>query len=290
MLIKFFLITTSIFLFIISFTSAIMVDAEYITIFSGEQEKINIEIKNNGNFDIKDVSMILVFENEGFIAIGSSEKTIDEFDEGDKEDISFIIKASNDLAPGDYNIGYKIKYLNAEEDNESFIKEGSFGLRVSVETELDFSAYTGNNAVVGKEGEIILEVINKGLGEIKSAIITITPDGYMLLSQEKIFLGSIDAGDSNIVDFDVVYKNTDAVFTAIIEYKDFNNQEQKEIIKIPLKVYTEEEALELGIINESNTILYIIIFLILIVIWIFYKRIKKNNKKKKREFQDSKNF
>ena len=108
-----------------------------------------------------------------FTIVGSSEKDIDDLDEDDDDGVSFIIKASTDITPGDYNIPYLIEYINAEEDNETFEKTGSFGLRVSAKTEIDFIVEVRENAIVGQEGKISLEIINKGLGEIKSVSVQI---------------------------------------------------------------------------------------------------------------------
>ncbi len=48
-----------IFLFSISLAGALVVDADYITIYPGEEGRVSIEIENNENFDIEDVSIVL---------------------------------------------------------------------------------------------------------------------------------------------------------------------------------------------------------------------------------------
>ena len=167
-------------LIILNFASALVVDADYITLYPGGEGKVTIEIENNENFDIEDVSVNLelgskpIFNELGMIVgetaalpftiIGSSERNIDEIDEDDEDDVTFTLKTSTNIVPGDYNIPYVIKYVDAENTTEDFEKKGSFGLRVSAKTELDFLVEVKDNAIVGEEGKISLEIINKGLG------------------------------------------------------------------------------------------------------------------------------
>ena len=49
------------------------------------------------------------------------------------------------------------------------------------------------------------------------------PNGFELLSKDKIFVGTIDADDSDTATFDVIYKTTSPTLTARVEYKDFDN-------------------------------------------------------------------
>ncbi len=292
------LVTSLVLILLVSlnFASALIVDADYITIYPGEQGTVELEIENNENFDIEDVSArIVLYETttlpDGtpitmslpFTVIGSSEKDVDDIDDDDDESVKFTLKASTDIAPGDYNIPYIIKYFNAEdesEENELIEKAGSFAIRVSAKTELDFGVEVRENAIVGEEGKVSLEIINKGLGDIKSVSVEIIPEGFELLSKSKIFIGTVNSDDTDLASFDVLYKTTNPVLKAKVTYKDFDNKEHFEIVNLVFKVYTEEEALEKGLITKSNTSYYIIVIILIILIWFIYRKIKKSRKKK----------
>lgn len=293
-ILSFFIILVS-----LSFISGLVVNADYITLYPGEKGKVTIEIDNNENFDIEGISIalelggkkifnefgVVVGETESlpFTVVGSSEKDVDDIDEDDDDSVSFTLKASTDITPGDYNIPYTIKYSNAEEDNETFEKTGSFGLRVSAKTELDFTVEVNENAIVGDEGKISLEIINKGLGEIKSVSVQIFPSGFELLSKDKIFIGTVNADDTDIASFDVIYKTSNPTLSAKVNYKDFDNNDQTKTVNLPIKVYTREEALKLGLIKESRTGIYIGIAIVLIIAWFIYRKIKKRRKNKERK-------
>lgn len=266
--------------FMLGVISAIIVDADYVTIYPGESEEITLEIENNENFDIEDVSLALNLSCLPFTTIGSSEKDVDDIDEDDDEKVSFNLRASIDIIPRDYNIPYVLKYY-VENDSEVLEKTGSFGLRVSAKTDLDFMVDVQDNAIIGEVGEISLEIINKGLGEIKSVSVQIFPQGFELLSKEKIFVGTIDADDSDTATFDVIYKTTNPVLSAKVEYKDFDNEDQTETVNLSFKVYTKEEAFELGILKKPNYIVYLVIG-ILVIAYVIHRILKKRKRKNRR--------
>ncbi len=294
---KHFFIFALVFLLSFNLISSLSVDADYITIFPGETGKITLEIENNENFDIEDISVrldlagkrefndfgVLVSETPAlpFTAIGSSTETIDEIDEDDDDRVSFTLKPFSDITPGDYNIPYTIEFFEKGE-NDELIKEGSFGIRVSAKTELDFAVEVKDNAIVGEEGSVSLEVINKGLGDLKSVSVTLFPQGFDLISKDKVFIGSVNADDTDIATFDVIYTATNPVLKAEITYKDFDNKDQTESVSLPFKVYTREEALEKGIIKNNRTGLYIGIIVALIIIWVIFRRIRKARRSKKK--------
>ncbi|MCH8945576.1 MAG: hypothetical protein IIA85_01515 [Nanoarchaeota archaeon] len=276
-------ILTGIFFLILSIglTNAIVVDSTYLTLYSGEEGRITIEIENNENFDIEGVSIALILDEIPFTSVGSSERGVDDIDEDDEEKISFTIRSSTDINPGDYNIPYMLKYTNADND-EAFTKEGSFGIRVTAKTELDFSVELRGNAIVGEEGRVSLEVVNRGLGEIKSVSVKIFPSGFELLSKDTVFIGTIDADDTDIASFDIVYKTTNPSLSARVEYKDFDNKDIVETINLPFKVYTKEQALELGLIQKSNTSRNVGIVVVILVIWFIWRDVKKRRRNKMR--------
>ncbi len=277
MIIKNFFILGFICFLSLNFLSAISVNAEYISLYPGEEGRISMELKNNNNFDAEFVSLSLNLEKIPFITVGSSEKSIDELDEEDKEKIVFNIKPSTSITPGDYEIPYVLKYTNSD-TNVIFTKTGSFGIKINAKTELDFSVVPNNN-ILNQKGKITLKIINKGLGEVKFVSVQIFPQGYELFSSDTVYVGNIASDDSDSVSFDVFFKTLSPLIYAKINYKDLDNKDQIKTINIPVNVYTQEKAIELGLIKKSNNVFYLGIVLFLLVLWFIYRKIKKRNKK-----------
>ena len=280
----------------LNLASALVVDADYVTIYPGESGSVKVEVDNNFDFDIEDVSIALdmgsktitnelgmvVGETEAlpFTVIGSSERDVDDLDEDDDDSVTFTIRASTDITPGDYNIPYVVKYTNAEDSNATQEeKTGSFGLRVSAKTNIDFSAETKDN-IIGQQGRISLKIVNKGLGEIKFVSVQVSPQGYELISSKDVYVGTIDSDDSDFASFDVVFKTTRPTLSAIVNYNDFDNNAKTQTISIPVNVYTVEKALELGLIKKTNYTPYFVVGG-LVIVWIVYRKIKKRRNRRK---------
>ena len=106
--------------------SLISVDADYVTTYPGADAKVSVDIENKESFDIEDISIALQLNEVPFSSIGSSQKEIDDLDEDDNDKVSFTLRASTDAKPGDYNIPYIIKYVNADDKNESHEKNSGY--------------------------------------------------------------------------------------------------------------------------------------------------------------------
>ncbi|MEM3091213.1 MAG: hypothetical protein QXX55_00570 [Candidatus Pacearchaeota archaeon] len=266
--------------FAMPFFSAIIINAEYVKLYSGEEANIIVNVENNENFDIESVSISLVLDNLPFSSVGSSERVLNNLNRNDEDSVKFILRSSTDIKPGDYNIPYIIRFVKAQNNSEKFEKRGSFGIRIGAKTDLDFSIEIRETAIVGKNAKISFEIINRGLGRVKSVSVQAIPNGFELLSANKIFIGTIEADDSDNAVFDVIFKNQNPTFSAKITYKDFDNQDQTEYVNIPIRVYTEEQALQLGLIKKNNTWLYILIIIIIVFFWFFWRLIMKKKKNK----------
>ena len=280
---------------LVPFASAILVDADYVTIYPGESGSVKIKVENNENFDIESVSVGVVLSTIGstgqivslpFSVVGSSEKDLDDLNEDDDDSATFTIKASTDITPGDYNLPYVVRYINLDTE-EKEQKTGSFGLRVSAKTDLDFgvevNGATTESAIVGQQGKITLEIINKGLGDLKSVSVIVTPNNYDLISKEKVFVGTVNAEDSDTISWDVLFTSQNPTLNAVISYNDFDNKAQTKTVNIPVQIYTRDEALKLGLIKKNNTGIYVGIVIALILIWFIYRGIRKSRKKKAKE-------
>jgi len=264
---------------LIGIASALSINVDQGELYPGQSSDVDVNIKNILSDDITDVSFNLIFSNTRFISVGGSEESIDEIKDGDTESVTFKLKASQDAKPGDYTIPYTLVYT-IDDGNDTIIKEqGTIGVTIGAKTELDYSVES-NNPVVGNKGKITVKVINRGFGDIKFATIKIAPQGLEVLGNDRTYIGTISSDDFESTNFDVIFKDTNSNVMVTLYYKDFDNNEQTETVTLPVKVYSKEEALELGIIQKNNTALYVGIVVLVIVAWFVYRAIRKRKKKK----------
>ncbi len=263
---------------LMSFVSPLTIDSVSVDSFSpGSQGQIRISVENNLNEDVEDASINLVLTNLPFIPIGSSQQSFSEIEEGDEEEFIFTLKSSNQITPGDYEVPYTLSY---EIDNRTREKSGTIGIRVEANPQLSYSVET-ENPIIDERGTINFRIVNKGLYDARFVSIEVVPTGFDVLSQNEVYIGNVDSDDFETASFDVLFKSQSPVFSAKIEYTDFNNNVQVENVNLPFTVYTRDRAIEIGLIEESNTFLWIGIALLVIILWFVWRSYKKRQKNKR---------
>lgn len=262
--------------FTLNLVSAVLVeDVSVGQLSPGKDADMTVTLKNNLDEKIEDVSFSLSFTdpvthaNLPITSVGSSDYNVDEIDDDDTEEFKFRIRASSSAEPGDYSISYKISYKDI-----SNAQEGTIGVTVQGTVDLEYSAKE-ENPVIGESGKINLKIINKGFADAKFVSIKINPDGYTLISEDEVYVGTISSDDFETIEMDVIFGD-DPALNAAVTYKDFNNNDITKKIELPIKVYTKERAIELGILKQSYTAVYIlslaVLILFIIVIRLFNKR------------------
>ncbi len=242
----------------------------------GEEGIIRISVENDANEDVEDLSVRLSFLNPNIIPIGSSQEFLSRLDEDDEENFIFRFRVSNSLPAGTYSIGYNLEY---NEGNDEIEQDGTIGILVSAEPEIEIVA-SNQNAIVGQEGTLDIRVINKGLADARFVSIKVDGDDIVFLSENSEYIGTIDSDDFETSSFDVIYNNRFSSATVIVSYKNFNNEDQKIIETVSLRAYSPQEAIEKGILNKSNATTYVGVIIVLLVVWIVYRRIRRRNRKK----------
>ena len=94
-------------------------------------------------------------------------------------------------------------------------------------------------------------------------------------------MGSIDSDDSDTASFDIVYKTTRPTLSAKVTYKDFDNEDQTETVNLSFKVYTKDQAIELGLVKKPSYITPLIIG-ILVIVYIIRRILKKRKRQNRR--------
>ncbi len=244
------------------------------TLLPGQEGSIRLEIENTFDKDVSDVSLILQFNTIPLIPIGSSEQSIDEIKEDDEERFVFGVKAATDIKPGDYEIPYTLSY---ELEGKEKSRQGSLGIKVRANPDLAFTV-TSDNAVEDQQGRINLKIINKGFSDARFVNVKALADGFTFLSDEEVYIGSVDSDDFETATFDVVFNTKEASFNALIEYTDFDNKKITKTLALPLTIYSKEQAIELGIIERDNTFVYGGIALALVFLWILIRMIRKRRR------------
>jgi len=248
----------------------------------GKTARITLNLKNNLNEDVKDISVRLDLGELPFAPYKSSnEISFDSLNEDESISIIFEIMALADAKSGIYKIPILILYKNEEGVEKE--KESIISLTISSKPILSIEIEKGL-LLKGQNNEVAVRIVNKGLSDVRFLEIQIGKSPhYNLISQSKIYLGDIDSDDFDSAEFNLFFKlkspNT-INLPLTITYRDTMNNEYEENRIVGLKVYSKEQATELGLIKESKTFQIIGGIGIIIVIYILYRKIRKRRVKK----------
>lgn len=279
-------------IFLISFTSLTIISAVTIKdvstspeeIVPGEVASVSIEIENIFEYDIENLKIKLDLEDVPFAPYqSSSEEFLDKLDDGDEEKFTFKLIALPDTASGIYKIPVLISY---DYEGENKTEEELISLTVNSEPELKISLEDSVVLIRGKENEIVIKIVNSGLGDAKFVFLeTSDATGIKFLTNNEQYVGDIDSDDFYSVTYKVHLSagaSSLIILPLILKYKDATNKEYIKTDTITLKTYSLKEAQALGLVEKQNYTFYILIG---VCFWgyIFYRIIKKRRLKKKRE-------
>ena len=254
-----------------------------VEVAQGENTNVKIELDNDGDFDLEDVSVSLDLTNVPFAPYSSSsEVSFDELREGKSKTADFRLVALNAATAGIYKIPVHISYTDTNDDLRK-TKDSLISITVNSKPVLGINI--GENLLLkNSNNQLTVQVVNKGLSDVKFLEINLKPSAYYdILSQNSVYIGDIDSDDFDSADFQIFFKSDspDIVYVPVtINYKDPTNKPYTEDFSVPVNVYTKDKAIELGLMPQSRTGLYVGIVIALIIIFFIYRYFRKRSKRK----------
>ncbi len=253
-------------------------------IMPGENVFINMVLKNDGDLDAKNVIVSVDITNFPFKARESPEISFNKIREGRQEVAGFTVTALTNAQSGVYKIPVKITY--ADEEGKEFEKNSI--LTISINSPLLLDLRIGDGLILkGEDNELTIRVTNKGLGDAKFLELGLQESpSYDIISSNKIYIGDVDSDDFESADFDIYIKGTapnSLNLPVILKYRDILNNDYSESILVNIRTYSRQDAAELGLINNDNTLTIVFAVVAVILIYIIYRIIRKKRRKKKIE-------
>ena len=245
----------------------------------GQRATLDLNIDNNFEDDATDVSVKLILDNLPIAPYGEGvEKTLDKINTDKGKEISFDVVVASDAKSQTYKIPVLITYKT---NNIPVTKTDFVSLIVISKPEI--SVTTSDYLIKGKEKTLTVKIINSGLENVKFLSIKINPvSGITLLSSQKEYIGDLNSDDSDSAEFKIIAQESAASQINIpfeVTYTDSATKSYTENYNINLKVYSEKEAIQLGLTTQSNGLLYIGGMVIIILVFIFYRMLKRKRRK-----------
>lgn len=264
----------------VSLASALNIDSVSISpqeVAPGKSVEVKIVLDNNLDDDVSNVDVSLNLASVPFAPEKTTEVFFEEILSDKSKDAIFDLIANSDAESGVYKIPLAISY-----DTENGSEKKSTFISITINGKPELSLNADNFLLVGKN-KLTIKITNSGLAKAKFLELnTQSGTGYNLISASKVYIGDLNSDDFDTFSLDIYAKNSGTIMVPVeMKYRDFANNDYTKDFDVPVRVYSQDEALKLGLVQKSNTGVYIGLAVLVIILYIVYSRLRKWQRKKK---------
>lgn len=265
------------------------IGAEPEKVAPGQDIKLAFPVRNLADSDIDDVRVKLDLVGFPFATVGSTnEKVIKLLERRSAKNVTFTLVANTDAALKTHNIPILIRFTDRFDVDHEL--KGKFGVQVYEKP--DYRVNIADVEVEGKEaflpktkGRVIIAFSNTGRGDINALNIKLLPSGfYRIITKDELYIGDLESDDYETAEFDIYVQEETGEIPLFLEltYKDSENTQFKDSVKLSLNVYSKREAARLGLIERQSPIGLVVVLVIIGIIGYWYYRRQKMKKLKKK--------
>ena len=263
----------------------------------GKKISLEIEIENNLDDDVSYVEVALILtssvidpnplnpvvsEEIPLSPEGSSVVYFEEIREGREKIAKFNLIADADAEVGIYKIPVALSYL-VNGDTQKTSKQFTVSVKINAQPELILNLE--DFFIKGRKNNVDIRITNVGLAKAKLLEVELQPSTmYDILSSKNVYIGDLESDDFDVANFDVYLKEYSNIpFVVKLKYRDASNKEIVESKNLNARIYSEKEAIALGLMKKNNTAIYIGAVVGLALVWVVWRKWKKWRKKKRAE-------
>jgi len=255
-------------------TTYVTTDPE--TLQPGYPAIVNVEIENNANYDMKDISVKLNFSDTVPIAPykTTAERQIKEIKADTSEIVSFQVIALPEAEPNVYRIPLTLIFDDAL--GNEYKRQDYAGIIIASAPDYDLTI-EDSTLIAGMPGEITVSLSNIGPANIRYLILEVLPSKeYNILNPPRTYLGNLEPDDYETSDFDFYPKKSGNINIKVrLEYKDDLNRPITTDTETTVYVYSKIYARWLGLIPGKFTMNSIIFVLFIIFLYLTYRTWRK---------------
>lgn len=181
------------------------------TIYSGQENNLNITVENTGYKDVTNVIFELVVP-EHFSVLSTNRKSFDTLNVGDEQILDFNIFIDRDAVPGTYEFTFNTIYPGGTDTQTFHIPViGVPNLEIAGVT-FDPESVKANQALT-----IAVRFENTGTAEAKS--VKVSMNNPTIIGQKEDYLGSMDIDDTSSAVFDIYSQALAGEYTLNMEVR-----------------------------------------------------------------------
>ncbi|MBI5148314.1 hypothetical protein HZA33_01390 [Candidatus Pacearchaeota archaeon] len=239
----------------------------------GEVAEIKLVVENTAQERIDDIIVKLDLAALPIAPSESStEKNIERLYSDDTETLIFRIIVLPDAESKIYKIPVQLTYNQTKRDSV-------ISLMVEGKPELDIGIDENKADIIGKAGDLSIRFVNKGSSNIKFLTVKILEsDSFDLISSDTYYIGDLKTGDLDTASFKIQPKNQNIEIRLSATYKDQSNKEYIITKTLNQRVYSEEEAKQLGLVKPDNRLMYLLIVAVIILVYVLTKYLRRKRK------------
>ena len=244
----------------------------------GQEAEVTMTLKNIGAIGVKNIDVQLdLADIPQFSTLGTgSVQRIQTIAPGREAELKFRLASDTSTEVKLYSIPVQIDYMDNK--NKDYSREAKISMIMNAEPEIYLLVDEANFPSKKQPGTVAVQVINKGIADIKYATLRLVPSGhYDILSQSELeYVGNLDNDDFETVEYMIKPNVDEPVLTLELDFKDPYNVDFTRKYSLPVKIYTDAE---LG--KASSPWGTILLVLIIAGAGIYFWRRHKKKKAKK---------
>jgi len=226
----------------------------------GQEANLEIKLKNWADSLLKDVNVKLDLSSQDFSPIGTTnERTFSSIDAKESVVLNFKIVVDSNAEVRVHQIPIEISYY--DEEGTEYSKNVTIGVYLEGEPEYFLNLESSEVYESGTKGRVVFSLSNIGSSDIKFLTLEFKEsDDYEIVSNRKEYLGNLESDDFETSEYDIHINSVknEIPLLVVLTYKDsYNNLYVKEE-SVPLKLYTKNEAVKLGLATSAGLLTTVI--------------------------------
>ena len=252
-------------------------------IVPGSEINAVVTLKNMVNVLMKEIEVDLDLSGDvPFTPIGSTtKKTLNSLNSGEEHDFIFDISVDADAESKVHKIPLIIKY--SDEFSKNYTIDTITGFKVATRPKLDYSIDSSEVYSSGKNGNVVIKVVNSGLADVKFLNVELLKtEDYEIISVPNVYLGNLESDDYETAEFKIYANSRKEVPLKLkVNYKDAFNEDYETEEKLMLPLYSSSELIKYGLsgnggVSTSISYLILVIFVYTFIVeWRKEKSIPK---------------
>ena len=212
----------------------------------------------------------------------TNEQVIQQINGKNDASVIFSLLVNPGATSGIYKVPVLVTYSN--EFGQNFSLTQIVSIVVAEQPQLLVTVQNSEILYEGQSGIVTIKFVNKGTGNIQFLYAKLQESpNYKILNSDDEYIGKIESDDYSTSDFKLHLLKGEKDYFMLplhVSFKDPLNKDYEQDLNLKVKLYSKDEAKNLGLETKSTNFTGIVIVLVIVVVGLFlYIRSRRKSKK-----------